>query len=173
MNKIETMEKFWLCAENVTEGYVFAMLTDEIVWKHWPVSQEEQKELRQKEEKLLDIRIFNKEKELRMFRGDIGRKFYGRMLEDTDKALQEQEYFDEEQYLDIDDQRSPELFAREKKVRATGGGCYELPLSGFADAKVKIRNYLGYYEESGQAYVRDWRLMEVFQEKRGKYESCI
>lgn len=166
MDRIETMERFWLCAEKVTEGFVFAMLTDAIVWKHWPMSPEEQKDLQQKEEKLLDIRIFNKEKELRMFRGDIGRKFRGRMLEDTEAVLHGQEFFDEEQYLDIDDRRSAGLFAREQKVQATGGGCYDLPLSGFADAKVKIRDYLGYYEESGQAYVKDWRLVDVFQEKR-------
>ena len=113
MNKIENMEQFWLCAEEVTEGYVFAMLTDEIVWKHWPMSQEEQKKLQKKEHKLLDIRIFDKQRELRMLRGDIGREFQGRMVEDTEAILHEQEYFDEEQYLDIDDPRSSELFARE------------------------------------------------------------
>ncbi len=94
MESIETMEKFWQLSDQIKQGFLFAMLTDQIVWKRWP------------------------------------------------------------------------LFQKNSLVRATGGGCYELPLKGFQDAKIRLRNYLGYYEESGQAYVRDWRLTDVFQEER-------
>lgn len=171
MEKIETMEQFWQCADAMGEGFLFAMLTDEIVWESWPFSSGKRDIFRKKEGKLLDIRIFNKEKEVRMFRGDIGRKLQGRSVDDGKDIPDRLEYFDEEQYLDIDDKRSEEVFAREKKVVATGGGCYSLPLQGFADAKVKLRNYLGYYEETGQVYVRDWRLMDLFQEKSGQMQS--
>lgn len=164
--KIETIEAFWQKAEAMTEGFLFAMLTDEIVCESWPLLPEEKEHFREKEEKLLDIRIFNEKKELRMFRGNIGREFFGRMLEDEKENLDETEYFDEEQYLDIDVKRSAGLFCREGKVKATGGGCYRLPLAGFEDAKVELRNYLGYYEETGQAYVKDWRLVKLFQEER-------
>ncbi len=171
MEKIETMEQFWQCADTMAEGFLFAMFTDEIVWESWPLTSEKRENFRKKEGKLLDVRIFNKEKEVRMFRGDIGRKLQGRSIDDGKDILKQQEYFDEEQYLDIDDKRSEEVFAREKKVVATGGGCYSLPLPGFVDAKVRLRNYLGYYEETGQVYVRDWRLMGLFQERPGQVQS--
>lgn len=166
MEMIETMEAFRALAQEMSEGFLFAMLTDEIVFERWPLEPEEKKSFWEKEGKLLDIRIFNEKKELRMFRGDIGRAFSGRLLEDDGEVLEaSSEYYDEEQYLDIDSKRSAGLFAREGKVRATGGGCYRLPLSGFENAKVRLRNYLGYYEKTGQAYVKDWRLVKLFQEK--------
>lgn len=165
MNKVETMEQFWAYADKMEDGFCFAMLTDDILWEKWPVSAERKKELREKEGRLLDIRIFNTGKELRMFRGDIGRDFQGRSIDDGERAPSIEEYFDEEQYLDIDSKRSGELFAKEQKVLATGGGSYPLPIAGFENAKIRIRNYLGYYEETGQAYVKDWRLMDVFQEE--------
>lgn len=168
MGKIESMEQFWEYACEMKEGFCFAMLTDEIFWESWPLSPERQKAFRKKEWKLLDIRIFNSEKEMRMFRGDIGRKLQGRSIDDNGKALTPEDYFDEEQYLDIDSKRSGDLFLKGQKVMATGGGCYHLPLAVFENAKVSIRNYLGYYEETGQAYVRDWRLMNLFQEKEEK-----
>ncbi len=165
MERIETMEQFWMQGETVEDGFLFAMFTDEIVWESWPLEPERRESLRQKEKNLLDIRIFNSAKELRMFRGDVGRDFRGRMAEDTEAALEEQDYFDEEQYLDIDGKCSEELFGQNHMVQATGGGRYSLPLPGFENAKIRIRNYLGYYEESGQAYVKDWRLAGLFQEK--------
>ncbi|MCI9147394.1 MAG: hypothetical protein HFG73_03870 [Hungatella sp.] len=166
MERIGTIDKFWMQAALVTDGYLFAMLTDEIVWKRWPLGQTELKSFQEKEKKLLNIRIFDRDREVCMIRGDVGRKLQGRIQDDSRGDLKEQDYFDEEQYLDIDMKRSKELFNREGKVQATGGGQYELPLSGFENAKVRIRNYLGYYEESGQVYVKDWRLAEIFQEKR-------
>jgi len=178
MKKIEKVEDFWLCADEVTEGFLFAMLTDEILWECWPSDENERRQLREsvqrKEQKLLDIRIFDTQREARMLRGDIGRTFQGRMIDDTKEVLKSQEYFDEEQYLDIDSKRSKELLIRERKVQATGGGCYPMPLPGleekmegdFGEIKVKLRNYLDFYKDTGQAYVRDWRLVKVFQERR-------
>ncbi len=166
MEKIQTMEKFWLYAAAMKDGFLFAMLTDEIIWKCWPLAEKEKKDFQEKERNLLDIRIFNEKKELHMFRSDVGRAFQGRLLEDAKENFDGQDYFDEEQYLDIDTKRSQELFEKEQKVYATRGGCYSLPLSAFEDAKIQIRNYLGYYEQSGQAYVKDWRLTGLFQEGR-------
>ncbi len=170
--KIETMDAFWQLAERMEQGFVFAMFTDGIVFERWPfweegksTAREALERFRTKEEKLLDIRLFNREKELRMFRGNIGGTFLGRVLEDEPGLFDEAVYFDEEQYLDIDTKRSETLFAGEGKVRATGGGIYRLPLKRFENAKVKVRNYLGYYENTGQAYVKDWRLVELIQEE--------
>lgn len=166
MERIETMEKFWQLADQIKQGFLFAMLTDQIVWKSWPLSDTDRGDVQKRQDKLLDIRVFNCEKEARMFRGHVGGVLKGRLADDTRELLDWQEYFDEEQYLDIDDVESVDSFQKNNRVKATGGGGYELPLKGFKDAKIRLRNYLGYYEESGQAYVKDWRLMEVFQEER-------
>ncbi len=171
MEKIETMEQFWLSADEIERGFIFAILTDEIFWEKWPLKTDRKKLFREKEKKLLDIRIYNSKREVRIFRSDIGRKFQGRSLNDEKEVLNHQDYFDEEQFLDIDDIRSKELFAREGKVQATGGGRYPLPLPDFRNAKLRIRNYLGYYEKSGQAYVKDWRLMDLFQDSGKELES--
>ncbi len=147
----------------VKEGFLFAMFTDHIDLKNWPVTVEEQTAFDDKKDKLLDVRIFDETKEIRMFRGDVGKKeFFYRVIDDEQ---QKREYFDEEQYLDIDDQRSEKEFEKNRHVFATGGGRYPLPLSDYRNVKVCIRNYIAYYEETGQAYVRDWRLAGLFNEK--------
>lgn len=164
MEKIETMEQFWLRADEIDKGFIFAMLTDEILWENWPLNPEGKKLFQEKEGKLLDVRVYNSKREVRVSRSDIGREFRGRSLNDEKDVPDKQDYFDEVQYLDIDDTASEMLFASEGKVQATGGGRYPLPLPGFKNAKIRIRNYLGYYEETGQAYVKDWRLKDLFQE---------
>ncbi|MCM1101237.1 MAG: CRISPR-associated protein Csx19 [Clostridium sp.] len=177
--RIGSMEQFWQLAETMEQGFLFAMLTDEVVLERWPLSEEGKKNFRAGERKLLDIRIFNQERELRMFRGNVGGAFRGRALEDGTDArggrrrsaecrneeFRDEEFWDEEQYLDIDTERSETLFAREGMVQTAGGGRYRLPLEGFVNAKIRIRNYLDYYEETGQAYVKDWRLTDLFQEE--------
>lgn len=173
MEKIETMEQFWLWADEIERGFVFAMLTDEILWERWPLESDRRKLFQEKEEKLLDIRVYNREREARVSRSDIGRAFRGRSLNDEKESSEWQDYFDEEQFLDIDDKCSNELFSVEGKVQATGGGRYPLPLPDFRNAKVLIRNYVGYYEESGQAYVKDWRLRDLFKEGDGKQNAKL
>lgn len=173
MEKIETMEQFWSCAGEIGKGFIFAMLTDEIIWESWPLEPDARKMFQEKEEKLLDVRVYDSKREVRIFRSDIGRAFRGRSLNDEKETPDEQDYFDEEQYLDIDDKASEKLFVSEGKVQTTGGGKYHLPLPGFRNAKIQIRNYLGYYEESGQAYVKDWRIMGLFQEGDGKCNAKI
>lgn len=164
MEKIETMEQFWSCADEIERGFIFAMLTDEVLWESWPLRPEGRKLFQDKEGKLLDAHVYNSKREVRIFRSDVGREFRGRSLNDEKEAPDKQDYFDEVQYLDIDDKESEKLFASEGTVQATGGGKYHLPLPGFRNAKIRIRNYLGYYEQTGQAYVRDWRLKDLFQE---------
>lgn len=166
METMENMDAFWKYVEKMTEGIIFAMLTDEIIFEKWPLAPREKEDFREKEHKLLDVRVFNEKKEIRMFRGDIGRKLQGRVQDDEKEAADTIDFFDEEQYLDIDSVRSKELFRIKGKVAATGGGCYRLPLEGYADAKIKIRNYLEYYKPTGQAYIKDWRLVRLFQEGR-------
>ena len=42
MERIETMEQFWMQGETVEDGFLFAMFTDEIVWESWPLEPERQ-----------------------------------------------------------------------------------------------------------------------------------
>ena len=68
------------------------------------------------------------------------------------------------QELDSNEQKSKP----EKGIAyATGGGRYELPLKDYRDAKIKIRNYLEYEEDTMQLYISDWRIIG-FSKERGE-----
>ena len=53
-------------------GYILASLTDEYIVDKWPM---EYCNLKGKEDKILEIRIFNDDKELKIYRTDIGKEF--------------------------------------------------------------------------------------------------
>lgn len=138
----------------MSEGYAVIMLTDSFIVDRYPLSSENEKLLEEAlDQKLLDMRIFNENIEYRLFRTDAGKEFRISRLSDEGR-----DFFDESQYLDVDDKRSEESFKRDGIVRATGGGYYRLPLESYRNAKVIIRNYVDYDENSGQAYVKAWRL---------------
>lgn len=159
----EKAERLLEGTEDMRNGYLFGMYTDIIVFEKLPLTEEQKEDFVNRKDKLLEARAFCKEKEWKLFRGDIGKKCFSlRILEDIGNM----DCYDEEQYLDIDEKRSNELFEREQKVCATGGGIYKLPFPDYRNVKIKIRNYIAYYEETGQAYIRDWRLTDLFQEKK-------
>ena len=138
-------------------GYVLAQLTDEYLVDCWP---QEKDGLAGKEAKLLELRVFNPEAEYKLFRSRMGASFKARCIDDS-LAEPKRDYFDQEQYLDIDTVRSEET-REQGKVVTTGGGEYRLPLR-FADlqeAKIWIRYYFDQYESTGQAKIADWRVVE-------------
>ena len=144
----------WKQKVRITDGYAVLMLTDRFLVDRYPLSDDTERLIESFfEQKLLDMRVFDQSVEYRIFRTDAGGDFRFRVLPDEGE-----EYFDESQYLDIDEPRSKESFEQGKEVRATGGGSYHLPLEYYQDAKVIVRNYIAYDENSGQAYIRDWRL---------------
>lgn len=161
---MQAVERFLKGAEEMESGYLFAMFTDRIVFEEWPLTEEMHALFRDGEEKLLEARIFTETAEHKLFRGDIGRVFGAPRV--IDDRLVQKAYFDEEQYLDIDEKRSEQEFAARQYVRATGGGAYHLPISDYRNVKIRIRNYIDYYEETGQAYISDWRLLGIYNEKR-------
>jgi hypothetical protein len=142
--------------EKISSGFIIAALTDQYVVDKWP--SEERVKLENEGEKVLEIRIFDKESELKISRTEMGAELGCRVLSDADGG---REYFDEVQYLDIDDKS----IGAGDKVRATGGGEYNLPLTKKSNAKIRIRYYLGKYEETGQARVEDWRIVELVEGK--------
>ena len=169
-NSAGHVEGFLERAETMADAFIVASLTDEYIVDHWPdmkgiASNGERNTLSGKEDKILEIRIFNEEEERKLFRGDIGRSFHERRISDSDLK---EEYYDESQLLDIDKKRSEESFSKTGRVRTIGGGSYYLPLPTMEEARVLVRYYLSRYEDSGQARISDWRLVKFQNEKRSR-----
>ena len=109
----------------------------------------------------LEIRIFGNDNEYLFFRSDISKEFTYRHMEDADECMNghsDNEYYDEEQFLDIDDTRM-----EGNTVYATGGGRYNLPIERKKNARIRIRYYYGKYEETGHAYIKDWRVVNFVE----------
>lgn len=136
-------------------GYAVLMYTDKFDVVEYPCEIKD-------EDKLLEIRIFNKVCEYRMLRGSVGEEFSYRYLDDNEK-----EYFEDYQRLDIDATKGK----NDGKVYATGGGQYSLPIDLALEGNdlfIKIHSYVK-YDDNGLAYIDDWRLVDFVE--RGKYEQ--
>lgn len=138
----------------IESGFVVAALTDEYIVDVWPMNSET---LDGKEDRILEVRVFNTKKEIKLFRTDVSREFV--MRDSSDIA--ECDTYTEEQYLDIDETKG----SRNGIVTTTGGGKYRLPFSNLKDAYIVIENYLSCYSKSGQARIFDWRMVDI---KEGK-----
>jgi len=149
------LNDFYKDADEIKAGYMMALFTDKIELTSWP---DGRMKLAAAEDRLLEVRVFDRDREIKLFRSSIGSEFKKRLKDDREDT--EKEYFDETQYLDIDMNRSKASFAVDKTVYTTGGGKYTLPIEGdIRDCKVRIRYYLSRYEDSGQARVSDWRVV--------------
>lgn len=142
------------------DGYVFLMTTEEIDFcrtdSFGSCSEDQLEALFQRG---LEIRIFDRDREIKWFRTGIDRCFSCRERADDLRVLEDPlHWWDESQYLDIDEKHSGD-FERTGKVRATGGGEYTLPAKRIKDVKIEIRNYLGEDPDTGELYVEDWRLV--------------
>lgn len=142
--------------QTISKGWVIAALTDEYIVDEWPLNGNG---LTSKEDKILEIRIFNKDEEIKLSRSDIGKGFTFRRINDLEDH---RDKYDELQYLDIDEKIGKDEHGL---VTATGGGKYRLPLKSIKDAKIRIRYYLGKYDATGQARVEDWRVVEFVEGK--------
>ena len=176
--QIETMGEFrdsvTQAADTMKTGHILLMLTDRFDiqkledfdpdWESWY-------------RKALEIRMFNKRQEVKWFRASIDKKLQCRSIADEEEDMasgngtigESPDYWDEYQYLDIDERRSD--FAK-GQVYATGGGAYPLPLAGctavdgkaggftdYKDIKIKLRNYLRYDPDTKRVFIPDWRLV--------------
>lgn len=146
--------------QKIKEGYIYAAFTDRVCLLKWPLSPKDEETLEQSFEKMLECRIFNEQMEYRMIRSAIKKDWKTRFIEDDTAEDDTEQYYTEKQYLDIDSTKT-KVTEEGLQLTTTGGGRFTLPINYDkkpVDIKVKIRNYLGYYEETGQAYVRDWRI---------------
>lgn len=111
------------------------------------------------EKKALEMRLFSENGEIKWFRTSIGQTFRWRSRLDDDN----EEYIEESQFLDVDDVRTEKegkwTAENDWTVYATGGGTYSLPISSYKNAKIRIRNYLGYESYSGRVFIEDWRIV--------------
>lgn len=137
--------------------YIFVMTTEEISFSAAKREAYDRKELF---DRGLEIRVFDETSEAKWFRASIDRGFSFRLRDDRGTDNDSLYLWDESQYLDIDDGKTKEMreAGKEEAVCATGGGTYTLPLRGYKDAKIRIRNYLGEEPDTGELYVEDWRL---------------
>ncbi len=157
------LESATKCAESskhtwwVYAAYTDKLLLDKVVMGYaW-------EEILKTQSRLLELRIFSVEAEYRAIRGNIGQPLHMRKIFESATDIENETYFDERQYLDIN-QKKVQRDERGYKVwTTTGGGPYNLPLMHYEDAALKVRNYISYYETSGQAYVSDFRLVKLVE----------
>lgn len=171
---------------NETRRYIYAAFTDKVILKHW-LGHDWQQTAEEEGfvfDNMLECRIFNEECEYRLARTALGEEWRRRIKidEKTNETQDDKDYFDEQQYFDIDDTKhgageydANEMISNctETAVFATGGGRYFIPvsLSETKNVMLKIRNYINYYEETGQAYVEDWRLVNIGQAEKREEET--
>ena len=118
--------------------------------------------------KLLELRVFDKDKEWKLFRSDIGKDFSYRFQGEEDNKGEGVDYFDEVQLLDIDITISSK---DSREMYTTAGGKYKLPkdISDLDRAAIRVRHYFGVDNESGQAFIRDYRLVDFDSAKKRDY----
>lgn len=118
--------------------------------------------------KLLELRVFDKDKEWKLFRSDIGKDFSYRFQGEEDNKGEGVDYFDEIQLLDIDITISSK---DSREMCTTAGGKYNLPkdISDLDRAAIRVRHYFGVDNESGQAFIRDYRLVDFDSAKKRDY----
>lgn len=142
--------------DSVKDGYIFIMTTEEIDFCKVGDEKIPKEKLF---EKGLEIRIFNEDREAKWFRTGIRKHFAFREIQDDEKAEKDNLlWWDESQYLDIDEKETKKS-GRKGEVCATGGGIYRLPLEVYTNAKIRIRNYLEEDRDTGELYVKDWRMV--------------
>ena len=122
--------------------------------------------------KLLELRVFDKDKEWKLFRSDIGKDFSYRLQGEDDNKGEGVDYFDEIQLLDIDTKR---LSKDSRKMCTMAGGEYNLPkyIDDLDRAAIIVRHYFGVDNESGQAFIRDYRLVDFGSAKKRDYSKNL
>lgn len=110
-------------------------------------------------EKLLEIRVFGSDGEIRAYRDIVTVPFKTRKIQSEDIY---DGWFDEVHYLDIDDKES-NLFDNSRIKKTTGGGCFTLPEEVKEKELIRVRYYYC-FDENGIAQKCDWRLVS-FEDK--------
>lgn len=145
--------------------YMLAMNSDELLFMDAEELQNQDEAFRKNlAAHALDIRIFCIAGEIRWLRTSLAQPdFLHRekidFAENGKKCVKEEDYWDESQFLDIDDDKTEEkrIFECTGKVFSTGGGCYSLPYPTYKNVKLIVRNYLTADPGIGSLTISDWR----------------
>lgn len=105
-------------------------------------------------ENLLELRVFDGNQELRIFRESIGDSLRVRLTDDS--SLSSADYFDETMLLNINRTIEAESVENGTMFSSVSGGKYVLPADADCDV-VKVRNYV-IYDETGTAQAVDFRI---------------
>lgn len=154
------VEDFNAAVSSMQHGYIVAMSTDAFEIQSIERETFNRSKLFQK---ALEIRMFHEKAEIKWFRTSIDKAWKCRVISD-EKMREFFDCWDEYQFLDIDTAKTNKM-GESGIVYATGGGRYSLPIANYEDARVKVRNYLSYEEDTNQLYVRDWRLVDFCDEE--------
>lgn len=153
------------CVRSVNNGYIFAMKTEGIDFcKASEEVYKSEAEIGILFSQGLEIRVFDEKSEAKWFRTGVDKAYRFRRITDDESVEKDSlHWWNESQFLDIDTERTKKGRDRgtldRNEVYATGGGRYPLPTEQYKDAKLRIRNYLGEDEDTGELYVKDWRLV--------------
>ena len=139
--------------------FVLAQLTDQVITGKWD---EEKKDLEKASDKILDLRVFNRDQELHLFRSDISEDFFLRDSLKLENGIKAQ-LRNEQPETDIEKAFQKEYCMREVQRLETDSGRFHNidgrirfdPAKKYS--KIELINYLG-YRDNGQCYVRDFRL---------------
>lgn len=140
-------------SHGLLEGYIYIALTDKLVFEKYDYKNTYNVE----DEKILECRIFNKKGEYKAIKSVIGEDFRCRYIDENIC----QDVIEEKQFLDIDTTKCEMLNDGTYNVKTTGGGSYHLPFNKIDNTKIIIHNYVDYYPETGQAYICDYRLVDL------------
>lgn len=110
-------------------------------------------------DKLLELRIFNEEREFLARRTMIGtkHKFQWRIASESEiKENREIQFLVQYQTIDMDAKKTREGKDDKLELVSTGGGHYNLPIKKEEDT-IKVITYIS-YDEDGMAYIIDNRI---------------
>ena len=155
--KINSWEVFIRSAGSYGENALYiAFLTDALQCGKWCDLCEGKETLAF--EKLLDIRVFDRDREFRAWRDNIAEGFLFRSLDDNYSPL----HFDEVHLLDVDTTRVQSTDGKTTFQTMTGGA-YTLPVPPDTN-RVWVRTYFEANRENGIEYPTDWRVIGFLRE---------
>ena len=152
--KAVTVQEYLEMIGGIT-GFISYIATDDCWIKRWPLTNSFDWEAVL--DKIIEIRIFNENEELKIYRNTVDRKFYLRHICDkkcTDKSIAYvyyDEYFDESQYINLKHEgQGSAQYSIEKDKRESG-----------EEAMLTVRYYFGKDPRTSRAFVKDWRAVGV------------
>ena len=119
---------------------------------------------------LLELRMFSETRELWLHRSRLGVGFFWRIASEEQLPEPARYCFETRQLLDLGEapDETPTFENGLRVLRSSGGGCFLLPISG-EDRFIRIMNYVT-YDPDGVANAADYRLIGFTKEGKSNVE---